>query len=341
MTVARRSADQTKVWDSIDQLDASRRAEPLLPLGIPRRVATSRVFATPGETIVCDTTNGPASVFLPEPDRSVPLGTLVTVVNTGNQAVTVIAPSRMTIKGDRTKVVSRDLSPFIFLYATKDQWIPFGLSSVTSTAPTGQPWFEWDGSSTAQFDTLINGSAVSSSTATVVTVAGVSWIEIAVTTSGGVSIADRAAILPISQSPPSADYLVTAEVANLGDYGGPFVVARYASHSSSYYTAVDKWTGSWIKQTGKLTASEGNTNLLTCTGGSIGWDASANAGMTIGVGVQGSTLLKNVHDFDAHALDLSSPVTAKGQAGIGVTTIWGLTSAFTMRFRNIRCYAIN
>lgn len=189
MTVSRRDQRLTHVWDSIDQLDAVRRAASLAPFGTPRFEANPRVFAAIGDLVIVDTSSSVGKVFLPLPGQRDAPGACIGVVNKGNYNLTVFAPAGALIDNAESKEIAPG-ERTIFLYQKRGLWVDFISVQTTDEDgedPTGKPYlttampagmsppealYQFDGSGSALTDRTGNGhtlSVVSGGTARYIT----------------------------------------------------------------------------------------------------------------------------------------------------------------------------
>lgn len=213
----------------------------------------------------------------------------------------------------------------------------------------GAPWFEWNGTDLTQFDSKIDRERVSSSTVQVESICGTNWVTISTTSLAGGSPNgyNTATVLPITTTPPSADYVVVADYLNLTATGTTNVQAgvalRYGSQVG-YFTRV-------------------STRALQSQG-RFAWSGSVSSVVTIGPDLsdptfsgvdQGSRLVGEVRGGDGgsdvllsmqgcggewlRCRETTNLITAAGQAAI-----WTGTSAASATiknaFRRIRCYTV-
>lgn len=204
----------------------------------------------------------------------------------------------------------------------------------------GATWFEWNGTDLSQFDAVVQGSQVASGGASVIASAGVNWVQIT-STATGVPTSDisAATVLPISIAPPSANYIVLADfisVVQAGTVVGAYILSRFTSTSSAYLVRFQ--SGSTPHEANKLTAGETISQLGVSQ--SDPGPIAVGTGMSIGISVDGASIVKPQFGEIQVIADTTSPIAAAGQAAIGVSpgNTGGATT--TCAFRNIRCIEV-
>jgi hypothetical protein len=208
------------------------------------------------------------------------------------------------------------------------------------------PWFSWNGTDLSQFDTKVEGSAVASSTIQVTSFGGFNWLDMSVTSSAGVGTSSTATavVLPISTTPPTADYAISFEFISItrsGNNVGSGAVFRYVSHNQSYFYHYTNYSSSPnVLRLGKITATEVNTYLANLSDPVINANYQGHRAALAAINGSGGSgvFLRMLAGEHATYLDTSSPWTGAGRAGLWQCTL-GLRSVTTRSyFRNIKCY---
>lgn len=213
-----------------------------------------------------------------------------------------------------------------------------------------EPWFEWNGTDLSQFDAAVVGSAVAAHTEQVTAAGGLNWIDMSTTcVGGGGNGVTAGVVLPISTTPPSADYVVVFEFISITRGGGPpyvgaGAVLRYTALTSAYYVRFLRADNNpaadfGLFVGGPATNSFNNmydpnlTDVIATPnnrGERLALMAESGAG---GAGI----LLRAIIGEQCIYLG-TSPYTSVGKAGLWNTSC-GLAGA-TVRnyYRNIKCY---
>lgn len=197
-------------------------------------------------------------------------------------------------------------------------------------------WFEWNGVDLTQFDEKVQGSAVDSSSVSVVEVGGLNWIRIDVDGGVGGSISTNSVHLPISTLPPTANYVITAEFLNElanSSVMGAMLCTRFAN-ISNFYTARAVLRGANGQDLYKIVA--GASTQLGPTMGDPPLNGP-NQGFEFSCGVLGQIVRANFGE-GLHVLDTA--LAAAGKATIA-TGSGSANIAIRNIFRNIRCFTLN
>lgn len=210
----------------------------------------------------------------------------------------------------------------------------------------GEIWFEWNGTDLSQFDSKVEGATVTSSSASVVAEAGKNWIQLSSTATGG-DLAQDAVYLPITVTPPSADYFIVADFVskvtltqgNL-NHVGAVLFTRYSSPTSLYmmhYSSYNPTAQIAIQSIGKVVTTYAQIGGFMDSP-LLGTGPNPSSGIIdMECGVEGSSIVRGSLGNVQGVNDISSPIVAVGKAGIAATSN---TQAGTVTnlFRNIRCY---
>jgi len=205
------------------------------------------------------------------------------------------------------------------------------------------PWWEWNGVDMTQFDAVVEGAQVAGHVAQVVTYRGFNWIELAVTSAGGATTGPNAGIvLPITQTPPSADYVIAFDFVSItvsSNVVGACGVVRFVDMSTAYFVRYNNRAAAPIQDFGKFKAVESIDRFEDMDDPRLG---GLNVGVRMAVSIQAGdqgvgALAKMIVGEPTLYID-SAPHTAVGRAGLFQTT-GGLTSTTTRNYyRNVRCY---
>lgn len=210
----------------------------------------------------------------------------------------------------------------------------------------GAPWFEWNGTDLTQFDSPVYGPYINqgSSIVAVVSYAGVNWIRMRSATNAGSSSGNQTGIvLPISTTPPSADYVVLAEFiskvrSGVNDSVGAGVVARFTDLEHGYVFRYKNGTavsGQGNQDIVRLNTGYSMTALIYLADPKV---VANDQGIFMGIAVEGQ-----IHRALAgeKGIAVDSTHTAVGKAGLLQSTN-GLGSTVTENyFRSIRCYTLD
>jgi hypothetical protein len=203
----------------------------------------------------------------------------------------------------------------------------------------GKAWFEWNGTDLSQFDAKISGSQVASSVVAFTSFAGRNWIRISSTASGTPSgDISTLTVLPITQAPPSANYIVLADCFNIipaVSVTGAYVLARYTSHNAAYFVRHSQ-SSTPVREGGEINAAETATVKHTKDDSAI--VMPVNTGFRLEIAAEGSSIIRFFND--AIYADVGSPHTAAGKAAIGSSPGSVASSSVSNYFRNIRCYSL-
>lgn len=209
----------------------------------------------------------------------------------------------------------------------------------------GAPWFEWNGVDTSQFSTKIDADRVSSSTIAVEEFGGLNWLTMQVTSIGGGSPNghNTSCILPIATTPPSADYVVTADLLILTYTTSVTagVVARYNTTSFAGYG--QRFSGGSSQQIVRLSSTGSNRDAPTLIGFVQGDpDMAANRGSRLHLEARGTgsdVILRMLAAGGEHQLarETANLHTTAQKAGLW-TAAAATSSTVKVAYRNIRCY---
>lgn len=228
---------------------------------------------------------------------------------------------------------------------TKTQVVREELLFTGSGAGGVAAWFEWNGLNLTQFDSPIYGPnvIVGSSAVDVQSYAGVNWIRMRVAADASANTGNKGGIiLPISATPPSADYVVIADfIAKLFptalDVIGAGVIARSTSLETGYLTRYSYGTpsGANNQYLSRLNSGYTMTNFLGLDDPSL---VNVDDGMTIGVAVEGQHIRALLGE---KGTKIDSAHTAAGKAGLFQTNNGQNAITTECYYRNIRCYPIS
>jgi hypothetical protein len=277
----------------------------------------------------------------------------------------------VTLKNEMKKVPQPDGSTKAQMVPTKgDAYLPKDVSNSMAKAiakaiwpqlggasPFNEPWFEWNAKDLTQFDSPVYGSNVDqvSSVVDVVDHMGLKWIRMkSVTTAGtGLSGTKTGIVLPISATPPSADYVVLVDFISTIRIGteervGAGVVARFQDMEHGY-TLRYKYGNK-----DPIASGNGNQDIASFDTGSIMHQllqlndpslhfggSTYNAtyiGMFMGIAVEGTVIRALVGEKGIALDDLHS---AAGKAGIMQSTVSMPSDTTESYFRNLRCYKLD
>lgn len=267
----------------------------------------------------------------------------------------------VTLKNEMKKIAQPDGSTKVQMVPTKgDAYIPKDLSNAMSKAiakavwpelgtevsPYNAPWFEWNGTDLSQFDPVVYGPNVNqpSSAVDVVDYAGLKWIRMKTAAYSTATTGNKGGmVLPISQTPPSADYVVMIDFLSTGPVGtfdavGAGIAARFLDLEHGYicrYIAGSPASGTTSEDIARLNTSFTMTQLLQLADPSL---SAAYTGMFMGMAVEGQ-LIRALIGEKAFASDATH--TAAGKAGL-FNTNSGI-GAITVEnyYRNVRCYTLD
>ena len=327
--------------------------EPLYLLGEP----SSETIRAPG--YICkfnqltrvDPSQEALTIGLPRVTR-VDIGKCVTVVNVTASANQVsVYPYLGTINGASSYSLAYAYFRRTFVCVGENKWIDDSKANLESVGP--QAFFEWNGTDLTQFDSAVSQTGISM-TAAVAAYNGLNWVDLSVVYNAATvpPTSGLFALLPITITPPSADYMITADVMvpqHVGDGRAyPMLAVRgdYAVGVKTFYRIY--WAtsgppaGSATFFLQRVSTTTLPVNLQTFSSGlAVLGDGQ---GLTMRLSAEGSTMLKAMpHVVDKWIYrDNSSPITAVGKAAIGVSQSTQTLGSFTRHylFRNIRLYEI-
>lgn len=242
-------------------------------------------------------------------------------------------------KGDA--YLPKDVSNAMAKAIAKAVWPQFGGSS-----PYNEPWFEWNRQDLTQFDSPVYGTQVNQSSSVIDTVdyAGVKWIRMKlVTTASATSGNNGGMVLPISTTPPSADYVIVSDFVSMTRAGsdlitGAGLAVRFLDMEHGYiirYSYGDPPSSLTNQDISKLNPGYSMTRLMNLSDPSI---VSDGQGMFFGLAAEGQIIRALVGE---KGFKTDSDHTSVGKAGLFQTSM-GLASATTEAYyRNIRCYSLD
>lgn len=350
---------------SID--DLSRR--PILPDGTPSQIIIGDDYQPRvGELVRLNPSAGAQRVQLPYIGYQ-DIGRSIVFVNVSNSYNTVtIVPFNGNINGATAYSVAQPYfyRKFIALDVETQSWLDTSADLGAGGTDLPSPWFSWNGVDTSQFGTAWNGSAVTSSTWSVVNAFGQNWISGSVTTASGAGsyaaprdVPNQGTVLPIATRPPTADYFVSAEVKFQTTIStsrtGCGVVTRWKTGNYGYVVmrgSRDASGSGYTHLTGVLspgTSPEFMEVIAQYDDGppNIGEGGAVYGGTSIKGQVYGEMLAGNA---GGGALWTSSIATARAffggyavvtdanSAGLIVSNMDTVSGTSTCYFRNIRCY---
>lgn len=211
----------------------------------------------------------------------------------------------------------------------------------------GAPWFEWDKTTLGQFDTPIEGVDIDGvgSNVSVVSFAGVSWIEIQLNTSGAGDTLSTGIFLPITAAPPGTDHMLAYDFVctNLG--GGSTVGAGIflrKEAADTMYTMLHRTTGTnalrrerWNAGVSTQIGPDQPGSVLSANddGGRLGFAAR-------GAGTESMVSQMEPSGFVAHTVDPAPLLTAPASgAGVFCSSL-GNNQTVTLLIRNLRGYTL-
>ncbi|MHC4818896.1 MAG: hypothetical protein ACYTF8_12655, partial [Planctomycetota bacterium] len=205
----------------------------------------------------------------------------------------------------------------------------------------GAPWFEWNGTDLLQFGTPVVGANVTAQVVAVEALAGLNWIGMDVTASGGSNDFVEGVALPISATPPTADYAIVADFVNIVAGGsneiGAVVLARYDGADSGYGLHVAN------QGAAQQESSRWNGGIRTAMGPNMSEPniAAVDQGARLLLSVRGTgteALIETAVGKRYLKID-TAPIVSVGKAGLLCTTN-GVATQVKNLFRNIRCYSL-
>jgi hypothetical protein len=203
------------------------------------------------------------------------------------------------------------------------------------------PWFEWNGTDLTQFDTKIEGGAITASTVQITSYGGFNWIDISITGTGGAGPANGI-FLPITKTPPGTNVAIAFEfisrqvIATNGIVGAGAAL-RCTSLSQGYFCRYgSRSVAGSIQDMGKFTAGENNTIYQDMDDPRLdGLDRGTRMALSV-LGIGSGVLVKMIVGEPAIYLE-TSPYDDVGQAGLYQTTVGG-SGTVRNYYRNIKCY---
>lgn len=244
--------------------------------------------------------------------------------------------------GMETLVQDQDGSHVAQIHAVRDSII--AMQKALLLVGVGSPWFEWDGETLDQFDEKVATSRVSSSVVAVEELAGMNWVTMQTTSlSGGSPTGGNTCIyLPIAATPPTSDYLVTAEFINLttgsSNAVGAGVAARYDGVGTAYVAR-------WSLRAARQDLNRYNAEVQTSLGPSMadpdldGTNQGSRLVLMVRGGLGAEVLVTNGGGEVLHVRD-TSPIAAIGKAALFNGTSGAAGTTTKNAFRNIRCFSM-
>lgn len=238
------------------------------------------------------------------------------------------------INGERPTIIGRETAYFV-----ADTKTSAGDLVQKGTA-SEHPWFEWNGVDLTQFDSAVVGANVGSNTVAVETYAGLEWIGIDLTAAvTPTTKLDSGIVLPISATPPTANYRVECDFINTASTGtaiGAWVWARFNGSNAGYSGIFESNAGPHRKAL-KVTSGTAAPIGPAADGPNI---TGSGMGSKLSVVVEGSSIVQVLGGQAILAPDTSSPIASTGKAAIG-STVNILSFIRTKNlFRNIRCFSV-
>jgi hypothetical protein len=209
----------------------------------------------------------------------------------------------------------------------------------------GSLWFEWNGVDLSQFDSAVNGSKVSSSTWSVETFCGLTWIQGSVTIGGAVpaNLTESLTVLPILKTPPTDNNLIIVDwlswQATNTSWQLPFIMPRYVGISEFYGIFFGDDTVDDPQRICRASAGGTITVLGDAMADPVSMVNQQN-GMELGLAIQGNAMLKGYLGERQTIADTSGLVSASGACAIGTATALGAGYTGINRFRRLRCYTV-
>jgi hypothetical protein len=214
------------------------------------------------------------------------------------------------------------------------------------------PWFQWNGTDLTQFGSQIIGSKVGASAWTVVSFAGVNWIQGTLTNGAGAANgAQTITALPFgTPDPPSANNIVVADwivwqFRSLGgtDWVGAIAFVFLTSTSNAMWVRfatsgqVDQQKFEKAAGAEAITAigqpqSDPNTFTAQESGMRLGMAAEASD--------DGDIIITGLMGERQVIVDTDRDVSISGPPGIGISGGTVNNGQTIVRFRNIRAYTI-
>jgi hypothetical protein len=205
------------------------------------------------------------------------------------------------------------------------------------------PWFKWNDTDLTQFDSVVQGGGVTAHVAQVVSYGGVNWIDLRVTANGaGGTGNNNGIVLPISATPPSADYVIAYDFISretVSNVVGAGAMVRFVSITQAYYCRYSSRTTIPIQDFGKCIAGPALQRFEDMDDPRLG---GIDRGVRMALSVQGTgagAIAKMIVGEPTLYLD-TSPYDAVGKAALFQTT-GGVVGSTRNYFRNIRCYRAN
>jgi len=219
--------------------------------------------------------------------------------------------------------------------------------------PNTTPWFTWNGTDLTQFGSPVTGSRVASFTTSVVGYRNLNWIKIESTPippfvpAGFIAPTEGAVILPILATPPSANYIIEAEMLNIDNQNAVanMIIARYGGLAVGYWFHHSPVYASWVLRRADQSTIPGNTHLQLIDDNNNG-NAQPRPGQLCRLGVEGSSIVFVDAVECSSFVDTSSPPTSAGMAAIGcscggesgASSSGSNGTTIVALFRNIKCY---
>lgn len=216
----------------------------------------------------------------------------------------------------------------------------------------GQVLWQWNGTDLSQFDTAVVGENVTTpagSVATVVSIGGVNWVQLSITSVGASNAAESMAVLPIAASSALGgsfpnDYLIMADFLSVDTAGaqqvGAQLVVRFAEVD---ITGTDRpYQCYWMRYgDGGVTPQMDlryNDGVSPPTNNLLGQKLSeptvdVNQGSRIGLQCEGAIL--SMYGGECAITHDTTNQWPTGRPGLGVTTSAVNSDVITVAFKNI------
>ena len=260
VSLAADSIRDQQLQDAISRVTREIANELVLSYGKPTPIIYSDYAPKLGDMVRVDPSGGTLTIKLPSFDRG-DEGKSITIVNVGTSTNTVtIAAADGLVNGASSQTVSKGkfIRQATAVNASTREWI---LTTVTdgNTSATESPIWEWNGADTTQFGTLVNGDNVTTSSLSVVSANGRSWLRFQVTpTTASVGHLRRCSVAPIAYTPSTPDYKLTCDIG----FGSSLIAI-----TNKNFGAVLRWASG----TGVGTGYQALYDYVSATGFRVGY----------------------------------------------------------------------
>lgn len=334
------------VQDGVSRLARDINDELIFHYGRPTPIIYSDYRPSFGDLVRLSPTDNAITVTLPRGsvDR---IGKAITIANITTATNTVtFRPAEGNINGETSIVINKKyfVRQAVYLGADasgNDTWFVTVVSDGATAAGT-VPFFSWNETDLSQFGSLLTGSGNAQS-ASVVSSAGLNWIQISGNCTGAADFSNTTSFLPVtSVSPPTANYIVMADcvvVLSNGNLATMGVGARHAANTGcgdGYFMGMVGLAGT---TTGNVLMADIASTVAT---GLYSFTTSESLGDGDGyhfaLGVEGNSHLSGFCGSSIVYPDTTGTYTAAGDFGIYAGGNNTGTNGYTLRFRNIRAY---